>query len=123
MAFGAQLGEALAAAETLAEEGLDVGVVNARFAKPIDMDMVERTLDTGFVVTVEEGMLMGGFGSAFLEAANQLKRSTVNVERIGIPDVFVEHGEREELLADLKLDRQGIAQTCRELATRSNVGV
>jgi 1-deoxy-D-xylulose-5-phosphate synthase len=117
--FGTLLGDCLRAAEQLRSEGLDIGVVNARFVKPIDRDMVERTLrDSAFVLTVEEGALMGGFGSAFLEAANELGLETRQVRRIGLPDAFVEHGERGELLAELKLDPAGIAEHCRDLAER-----
>jgi 1-deoxy-D-xylulose-5-phosphate synthase len=123
LSFGVQLAEAIAAAETLEAEGIHVGVINARFAKPIDRQMIADALNTGFVVTVEEGMLMGGFGSAVLETANEMGFTTNLLTRLGIPDVFMEHGEREELLADLKLDRSGIAQTCRDLAQRSGIEV
>ena len=61
---------------------------------------------------------MGGFGSAFLEAASDLGLDASRVRRAGLPDAFVEHGERGEILADLKLDTAGIAQTCREFAER-----
>ena len=70
---------------------------------------MKRTL----VVTVEEGTLEGGFGSAVLEAANAAGIDTRNVIRLGIPDRFIEHGERGELLADLGLDAVGIAATIR----------
>jgi 1-deoxy-D-xylulose-5-phosphate synthase len=111
------LSDCLKAAELLAAEGLDVAVVNARFAKPIDRDMVERALrETGFVVTVEEGCLMGGFGSGVLEAACELSLDTSRVKRLGIPDRFIEHADRSELLADLGLNPAGIAAACRELA-------
>jgi 1-deoxy-D-xylulose-5-phosphate synthase len=117
--FGTLLGDSLRAAELLRGEGLDVGVVNARFVKPIDREMVERALrDSAFVLTVEEGALMGGFGSAFLETACDLGLDASRVRRLGLPDTFVEHGERGELLAELKLDTTGIAQTCRDLAER-----
>ena len=103
------------AAAQLATEGINVSVINARFVKPIDADMVKRCLtEFDFVVTVEEAMLMGGFGSAFLEEANNQRLSTVNVHRIGIPDEFVHHAERSEVLADLKLDAPGIASVCRD---------
>jgi 1-deoxy-D-xylulose-5-phosphate synthase len=59
---------------------------------------------------------MGGFGSALLEAAADAGLSAAHVRRLGIPDRFVEHGDRNELLADLGLDVEGIALTCRELA-------
>ena len=58
---------------------------------------------------------MGGFGSALLEVASDAGISTSHVQRLGIPDIFVEHGERAELLADLGLDSVGIARTCRDL--------
>jgi 1-deoxy-D-xylulose-5-phosphate synthase len=119
---GTLLGECLRAAEKLREEGLDVGIVNARFVKPIDRDMVERSLrESTFVVTVEEGCLMGGFGSAFLETACELGLDTSRVHRLGIPDRFIEHAERGELLADLRLDKNGIIQTCRDLAERLGI--
>jgi 1-deoxy-D-xylulose-5-phosphate synthase len=117
---GIQLATCIEAAQLLKEEGLDVGVINARFVKPVDKEMVKRCLtDMPFVVTVEEAMLHGGFGSAFLEAANELRLDASNVHRIGIPDVFVEHGDRPGLLADLKLDVPGIASVCREAAQES----
>ena len=112
---GTPLQDCLAAAELLAEEGIEVGVVNARFVKPIDRHMVQNSIENhGFVVTVEEAMLHGGFGSAFLEAANEMGLDARKVSRIGIPDVFVPHGARPGLLADLKLDTKGIAETCKE---------
>ncbi|MCH2179262.1 MAG: 1-deoxy-D-xylulose-5-phosphate synthase [Mariniblastus sp.] len=112
---GTQLQSCLEAAEELLKEGLDVGVVNARFVKPLDKETVRRAIQkTGFVVTVEEGMLMGGYGSAVLEAANEMKLDTNSIYRLGIPDTFVEHGSRPELLAELKIDPDGIAATCRQ---------
>ncbi len=123
VACGALLQECLAAAEMLHEEGLDVTVVNARFIKPLDTaTILPLVRDLPFVVTVEEGCLMGGFGSAVLEAACDASLDSSRIRRLGVPDLFVEHGERHELLADLHLDAQGIAQTCRTLhaqATRT----
>lgn len=117
IACGIMLQYAIEAAETLRAEGLDVGVVNARFVKPIDTEMVRTALtNSGFVVTVEEAMLMGGFGSAVLEAANEMKLDTRQVHRIGVPNEFIEHQSRPQVLALLKLDAAGIAETCREAA-------
>jgi len=116
---GTQLTDGLAAAAQLRGEGLDVGVVNARFVKPIDRQLVQRALtETGFVITVEEGCLAGGFGAAFLEAAADLGLIASNVTRLGIPDQFIEHGERGELLANMGLDTAGILRACREAAAR-----
>ena len=64
---------------------------------------------------------MGGFGSAVLEAAADAGLNTAHVSRLGIPDRFIEHGERGELLADLGLDAAGIAANCRELAERAGI--
>ena len=114
---GTPLANCIEAVNQLREEGLDVGVVNARFIKPIDEDVVRRALtENGFVVTVEEAMLMGGYGSAVLEAANNMRLDASRVHRIGIPDKFMEHASRDELFEMLRLDAKGIAQTCREAA-------
>jgi 1-deoxy-D-xylulose-5-phosphate synthase len=119
LCLGTLASDCLKAADALAAEGLDVGVVNTRFAKPIDRDCIERAIrETGFLITVEEGTLMGGFGSAVLEAANDLGLDISRVKRLGVPDRFIEHAERGELLADLGLDAKGIAAACRELAER-----
>lgn len=117
VACGTTLEAALEAAEALRAEGLEIGVVNARFVKPIDTEMIRNALtNSAFVVTVEEAMLMGGFGSALLEAASEMRLDTSQVHRIGVPDEFMEHQSRAEILAALKLDAAGIAETCREAA-------
>ncbi len=114
---GTQLADCLQARQTLARNGLDVGVINARFVKPLDRDLLIRVLrESSFVVTVEEAALAGGFGSAMLELACDEGIPTGHLRRLGIPDQFIEHGERSELLADLQLDATGIARTCHELA-------
>src|SRR4029077_10068416 len=101
--------------EKLRAEGLDVGVVNARFCKPLDRATILRAVEEAtVVVTVEEGTLEGGFGSAVLEAVNSAGLDTRNIVRLGIPDRFIEHGERPELFADLGLDVNGIAATIRQ---------
>jgi 1-deoxy-D-xylulose-5-phosphate synthase len=117
LCFGTLLVDCLKAADMLAADGLEVGVINARFAKPLDREVIERAVrECGFVITVEEGCLMGGFGSAVLEAATEMSLDTSRVKRLGLPDRFIEHGERSELLAELGLDAAGIAAACRELA-------
>jgi 1-deoxy-D-xylulose-5-phosphate synthase len=117
LSCGALLPECLKAAEILQNEGIHVGVVNARFAKPLDEALIRRALsECGFVVTVEEGALVGGFGSAVLELAADSSLDTSRVRRLGIPDKFIEHGERGELLADLGIDAEGISAACRTLA-------
>jgi 1-deoxy-D-xylulose-5-phosphate synthase len=116
---GALLAECLKATALLRAEGLEVGVINARFAKPLDAELIQRAArDCAFVVTVEEGALMGGFGSALLEVAVDAALDTRHVRRLGIPDKFIEHAERGELLAELGLDARGIATACRSMAHR-----
>jgi 1-deoxy-D-xylulose-5-phosphate synthase len=117
---GTLVSSCLRAAELLAQDGLEVGVVNARFVKPIDEETILKAIrNCGFVVTVEEGALMGGFGSAVLETASRASVDASRVRRLGAPDAFIEHGEREELLAALDLTAEGIAAACRQLAHSS----
>jgi 1-deoxy-D-xylulose-5-phosphate synthase len=120
---GALLGECQRAARQLQEQGLDVGVVNSRFVKPLDPAVIERALGQGgFVVTVEEGCLMGGYGSAVLETAVDAGWDVRRLRRLGLPDRFVEHGERKALLADVGLDADGIVQTCLAMARHADMG-
>jgi 1-deoxy-D-xylulose-5-phosphate synthase len=92
-------------------------VVNARFIKPLDRATVCKALEeAAFVLTVEEGCLMGGFGSAVLEAANDAGIPTAHVRRLGLPDRFVMHAERDEQLAEVGLDVAGIIRSALALA-------
>ena len=119
---GALLSEAVDAARTLLEKGLEVGVVNARFVKPLDRDLIARVArESEFIVTLEEASLMGGFGSAVLECLDTLELSGTRLKRLGIPDSFVEHGDRQELLASLGLDATGIVKACLELAAECEI--
>ena len=96
-----------------------MAVINARFIKPLDRELLARVFqECRFVVTAEEGALMGGFGSAVLELACHEGWDTRGVKTLGISDQFVEHGDRNELLADFSLDPHGIANVCRQLAQR-----
>lgn len=120
VACGTLLPSCVEAAAKLERQGLSIGVVNARFVKPLDTETLLPLIESSpFVLTVEEGALMGGFGSAVLEAAVEAGLDTRGVKRLGIPDRFIEHGERGELLADLGLDVDGIAKTAREMAERN----
>ncbi|MEZ6064424.1 MAG: 1-deoxy-D-xylulose-5-phosphate synthase [Planctomycetaceae bacterium] len=117
LVFGALLSHAVQAADELAQDGLDIAVINARFLRPMDTELLKRLFDEcGFIITVEENSLVGGFGSAVLEAANRLGLDTRTIHLAGLPDEFIEHGERGELLADHALDPAGLARTARALA-------
>ena len=117
VACGSVLSDCLAAAKQLATEGVELSVINARFVKPLDTATILQAAEQSpFVLTVEEGQLMGGFGSAVLEAIADAGVAVACVRRLGLPDRYVEHATRAELLADQRLDTAGIAATCRELA-------
>lgn len=122
IAFGSLFAACVDAAERLQADGLDVGVINARFLRPLDEDLLGRAIeDCGFVITVEENTLNGGFGSAVLEFANSAGLPSTHIRRLGIPDRFIEHGERGELLADLGLDADGLVRAARQMAGRKPV--
>lgn len=112
LAFGAMLEAALTAGEEL-----NATVVNMRFVKPLDEDMVQRIARTHeLIVTVEENVVMGGAGSAVAECL-QAARVPCNVLHLGLPDHFVEHGDPSVLLADCGLDREGIVRSIRARLT------
>ena len=115
LCYGTTLAPALDAAELLAAEGRDVAVVNARFAKPLDMDMVREAYARGPVVTLEEHAITGGFGSAVLQAATELHLDASRTTMLGIPDAFIPHGGRGQQLADVGLDPAGIAAAFKSL--------
>ena len=100
-------------AEILEKQGLSVGVVNARFIKPLDRDALEQAShQVELLVTLEENSLAGGFGEGVLDLLNRLHRlRECRVLNLGIPDLYVPHGKRERLLQDLKLDPEGAAGT------------
>ena len=118
VAFGTLFGDCVRAAEKLRADGLDVGVINARFAKPLDTETILKAVEEcSFVITVEEGTLCGGFGSAVLEAVNDAGLHTDHIKRLGIPDRFIEHGERAELLADIGLDVDGLVAAAQAMSS------
>ena len=118
LACGPMVGTCLKVAKLLGIEfGMRVGVINARFIKPLDHQTVCKAIEEcGFVLTVEEASLSGGFGSAVLESANEAGLSTAHVRRLGLPDRFILHAEREEQLAEVGLDIDGIMRAASALA-------
>ncbi len=121
IACGTFLGNCVKAAAELRKQGLDVGIINARFIKPLDEQVLLQAIrEARFVITIEESTLVGGFGSAVLELANEHGLDTRHVRRLGIPDRFIEHGERSEQLADLGLDLAGIVRAGKEMARRTD---
>jgi len=111
LAIGSSIQPALEAANELAKLNIDAEVINMRFAKPLDTELImEIAGRIGKIVTVEENTLSGGFGSSILEVLESSDISNVKVKRIGIPDEFVEHGHPKLLRAKYKLDVQGISR-------------
>jgi 1-deoxy-D-xylulose-5-phosphate synthase len=109
--YGSGVGKALDAADLLADGGLDVTVADARFAKPIDLELM-RTLagDHELLVTVEEGVVSGGFGSGVWEALNDAGVAVPRILRIGLPDRYVTHGKPALLHAEVGFTGRDIAR-------------
>lgn len=115
VAIGATVHPALEAAELLAAEGIRCTIVNSRFIKPLDEERILACAEeTPALLTVEENVLQGGFGSAVLEVL-QRHGCTVPARALGIPDTFVEHGSQAFLRAKYGLDREGIVKAAKTL--------
>ncbi|MDN4493348.1 1-deoxy-D-xylulose-5-phosphate synthase [Ureibacillus aquaedulcis] len=107
LTFGTTIPMAMEAAEELASKGIDVKIVNARFIKPLDEDMLHELFAKKMpILTIEEAMLQGGFGSAVLEFASENNYYDVKVDRIGIPDQFIEQGSVDLLLEEIHLTKE-----------------
>ncbi|MEK5497803.1 1-deoxy-D-xylulose-5-phosphate synthase [Bacillus sp. FSL M8-0077] len=126
LTFGTTIKMALQAAEELQKEGKSIRVVNARFIKPLDESMLNEILSEGMpILTIEEAVLQGGFGSSVLEYIHDKKVSHIKVERMGIPDEFIEHGSVDALLEEIGLTKTQVAETLRDLlpaAPRKGIG-
>ncbi|MEA2462697.1 MAG: 1-deoxy-D-xylulose-5-phosphate synthase, partial [Acidobacteriota bacterium] len=114
-AIGNEVWPAMQAAEILAKENINVTVINARFIKPLDDELITKYCKPdSYVITVEEGSIAGGFGSAVMERCEQLAIRGVNFHCIGIPDEYVHHGAQDVLRAQYDLHAEGIAKRVRE---------
>ena len=121
LAYGSMVPVALAAAETLRERGIDCGVANARFAKPLDAELLARVSGMApRVLTLEEHLLTGGFGSGVLEAFHAAGLPAEKLRIHAIPDQFVEHSPQAMQRANLKLDAPGIVEKALELFPELN---
>jgi 1-deoxy-D-xylulose-5-phosphate synthase len=119
VAYGSMVYPAVQVAEILNEHGIQASVVNARFAKPIDVElMVPLAQKIGRVVTLEEGCIAGGFGSGLMEALME-HNVVVPVTRIGVPDILVEHATPNESMADLGLTSPQIAERVLKLFSKT----
>lgn len=110
LAVGSMVNYSLKAAEKLASEEIICDVINMRFIKPLDTDMLDHVAGKhSKIVTLEESSLVGGFGSSVLEYFNE-KNYKNDILRIGIPDHFIEHGTQKELHQLLKMDPESIVE-------------
>ena len=113
LAVGTMVQPAMQAAAALALEGVELAVMNARFVKPLDGELILKLSERGLLFTVEENVLQGGFGTAVLELLEENEITGVKVVRLGFPDSFIEQGEQAELKAIYGLDPEGIAESIR----------
>jgi 1-deoxy-D-xylulose-5-phosphate synthase len=112
--YGSMVYPAMQTAEILSEHGIEATVVNARFVKPLDTELILPLAQRiGKVVTLEEGCLMGGFGSAVTEALSD-NNVLVPVKRFGVPDKLVDHAKPDQSKADLGLTPSQMAEQVRE---------
>ncbi|MFP7202434.1 1-deoxy-D-xylulose-5-phosphate synthase [Lysinibacillus halotolerans] len=117
LTFGTTIPMAMDAAKELEQAGIDVKVVNARFIKPLDVDMLHELLVKKVpILTIEEAVLQGGFGSAVLEFASENKYLDVEIDRMGIPDQFIEQGSVDLLLEEIHLTKEEAVERLRKLA-------
>jgi 1-deoxy-D-xylulose-5-phosphate synthase len=127
LAIGSTVHLALKAAALLEKEGIESVVVNARFAKPLDSELIlGLAARTRRFVIIEENVLAGGFGSAVLDLLAKSGLSQVNVERIGLPDQFIEHGSPDILREKFDLYPAGIVRRVKaafpELLIKKSLG-
>ncbi|MHC4939716.1 MAG: 1-deoxy-D-xylulose-5-phosphate synthase [Planctomycetota bacterium] len=114
VAYGAMVEPCLRAAELLEESGIEATVINARFVKPLDTEaMVDAAHNHPLLVTVEDHTLQAGFGSTVVEALADEGVTGTRIVRLGLPDRFIEHGSRGDLLERYGLSATRIAERCR----------
>ncbi len=120
--YGALAESAMAAADLLNEDGISVEVIDARFCKPLDGEMLSRVLRPRHaVLTIEDHSLQNGFGSAVAEYAIAHNLPTENLVRLGMPDRLIAHATRKEQLAQIGLDPTGIASSVRDSLKKDGV--
>lgn len=117
LTFGTTIPMALEAAEILAKQGISVKVVNSRFIKPLDEKILTEMLNDDIpILTIEEAVLQGGFGSFVLETAHDLGYSHAEIDRMGIPDQFIEHGSVDKLLKEIGMTTEDVVLRIQKLA-------
>ena len=121
LAAGSSVPEALSAQKELAKENINAAVINARFIKPLDHQLIKQYAEkTGAIITIEEHVVDGGFGSAVLECLSDHNIYNIKIKRIGIKDQFVEHGSQNELRKKYKIDATEIISEARKLLKKND---
>ncbi|OGP68958.1 MAG: 1-deoxy-D-xylulose-5-phosphate synthase [Deltaproteobacteria bacterium RBG_13_53_10] len=116
IAIGCTVHPCLGAARRLEAMGIDSAVINSRFLKPLDKDLIcEWAVRTGRVLTIEENVLQGGFGSAVLELLQEKGVTSVQVKRLGLPDLYLDHGPQSLLRLKYGIDENGIFESVVEM--------
>ena len=122
LAVGQPLNEALKARRTLESEGIEATVVNCRFIKPLDIETISELVEKiPRVITIEENVLSGGFGSAVLEGLSDKGMNKFHLKRIGIEDQFIEHGSQQILRSKYALDAHAIVQAAQQLMSTAAI--
>ena len=122
LAVGAMVETCRAASEILLSSSIRAGVVNTRFVKPLDTQMLTKLAhEANLIVTVEDNVLAGGFGSSVLEYMNSQHFNWVKVLRLGLPDQFIEHGTRVQLLEKYGLTATRIAEEVKAFVRQSEM--
>ncbi|SEB12966.1 1-deoxy-D-xylulose-5-phosphate synthase [Thalassobacillus cyri] len=116
LTFGTTIDMALEASEELKKQGISIRVVNARFLKPLDEKMLHGIMQEKLpILTIEEAVLKGGFGSSILEFAEENLYRNQSIKRMGIPDRYIEHGKVPELLKEIDLTKEAVVVNLKEL--------
>lgn len=119
LTFGTTIPMAMKAAAVLEKQGYSIKVVNARFIKPLDENMLLQLFKNNMpILTIEEAVLQGGFGSYVLEFASEQGFQHAKIERMGIPDQFIEHGSVNELLEEIGLTTENVVKKLQILARK-----
>jgi 1-deoxy-D-xylulose-5-phosphate synthase len=119
LAVGATVTEALKAAKQLEDENISAIVVNSRFVKPLDTDLITRLArEITHILTVEENVLEGGFGSAVLECLAEANVTSCHIARLGIANTFVEHGSQKILRANYGVDAAAIVKAVKGMLNK-----
>ncbi|KIY21972.1 1-deoxy-D-xylulose-5-phosphate synthase [Mesobacillus subterraneus] len=119
LTFGTTIAMAMEAANILQKQGISIKVVNARFIKPLDEKMLTEILNKNMpILTIEEAVLQGGFGSFVLETVHDLGFGHVEIDRMGIPDKFIEHGSVDKLLQEIGMTTEDVVLRMQKLARK-----